>query len=128
MATAVNFDGDRRKTFLFNQSLGDLRTRMIEIVRPMRCLAKQNEGGVTDGNPNHEACAKSKLLTPRLLEQAVYFFIRSLREVLVPAPHAHEWFRRLAADDFVDLRPELFTCLRRSDGNGYYQSRGLLFA
>ena len=85
----------------FGRTLGDARP--IQRTRPGD--SAHIGGGGFGLNP------RALLLMPRLLEQAVYFFIRRLREVVIPASHAQERFRCLAADDFVDLRLELLAGL-----------------
>ena len=44
----IRLDRDHRKPLFLNQAFGDLRAVPIELVRPMRCLAEEDETRIAD--------------------------------------------------------------------------------
>src|SRR5688572_23545981 len=70
--------------------------------------------------------SRTVVAVPRLIEQAVNFFVGGLREVTIPAPDAKEGCGRFAADDLVDLGAERVARVRCRDRNGHDEPRRLL--
>src|SRR5579883_3375415 len=82
---------------------------------------------------SHPGCIRARLLfAPHgrsfllgLCQQVMYFLFAGLREIFVPVAHSIEWLRRLRADDFIQLGPQLRTGRRGSYRYGDDDTGGL---